>query len=76
MGVAVGGGRWRAEEEGEAAGSFEKVPPEDLHRGGRSCGGGGSPFAPGRRGEVGLDRCTGASVARGALDMGRASGLG
>lgn len=32
MGLCVGGGRWRVEEEGEAAGSFEKVPPEDLHR--------------------------------------------
>lgn len=36
MGVAVevASGRWRAEEvQGEAAGSFEKFPPEDLHRG-------------------------------------------
>lgn len=35
MGVAavVGGGRG-GEVEGEAAGSFQKFPPEDLHRGG------------------------------------------
>lgn len=47
MGLCVGGGRWRVEEEGEAAGSFEKVPPEDLHREVRL---GGSPSALSRRG--------------------------